>query len=272
VLPAALFEANPVGSPSLITPSQAADAAKVMWEQWESALVASDTRALTQLAAAGPLLAGTIDECALPSGRCVFETSPRPIMELHTIVPLQQVYPLYFLSEIRTMLYVDAANGLPVQEPWVELQILTKRTSQAPWQLRFDTGYNGANSSPPSLLPFDLAAAGPTVPPGPRELYNAEVTQSPPVPADRFLQLLAAYWQSYKDTGRAPTPNTFVADGYTSGVGSQFAQHRQGSVYAGHRDSFRFSADGSAGTGSSAPLAGIRSCVARCATAQRRSR
>jgi hypothetical protein len=248
VLPAALFRANPVGSPSLIAPSQAAEVAKAMWEQWEQALVSSNTRALSQLAVAGPLLAGTVDECALPRGRCVFETAPRPIMELHTIVPLQQAYPLFFLSEIETMQYVDAANGLPVQQPWIELQILTKASTDAPWRLQFDSGYNGVNGSVPLLLPFDLAAIGPTGEPGPRELYNPLAQQSPPVPVEQFLPLLAGYWQSFKDAGHAPAQSVFVSDGYTSGVGAQLAQQRQGSVYAGHRDTFQFGADPGAGT------------------------
>ena len=231
-LPAALFEANPAGSPSLVTPAQAADVAKAMWVQWETALVASNTRALTQLAA-GPLLTGKINECALPSGECVFEKSPRPIMELHTVVPLQQAYPLYFLSEVRTTEYVDTAGGLMDLEPWVELQVLVKQTAKAPWQLRFDTGYNSGDKSPPTLLFFNVTPDG----------YNPAPSQPTPAPVQRFLPLLAAYWQSFKDKGRAPAPSLFVDDGYTSGVGKQFAEHRTGTVYAGHRDTFRFGVD-----------------------------
>jgi hypothetical protein len=231
-LPAALFEANAPGSPSLVTPAQAADVAKAMWAQWESALVASDTRAMTELAA-GPLLTGKINECALPSGECVFEKLPRPIMEVHTVVPLQQAYPLYFLSEVRTTEYVDTASGLTAVEPWVELQVLVKQAADAHWQLRFDTGYNSANGSPPTLFTFNVTPDG----------YNPAPTQPTPVPVQRFLPLLAAYWQSFKDKGRAPVPTSFVDDGYTNGVGKQFAEHRTGTVYAGHRDTFRFGVD-----------------------------
>ncbi|HWJ30956.1 MAG TPA: hypothetical protein VNR59_01335, partial [Gaiellaceae bacterium] len=227
---------NPPGSPSLITPTQAADVAAAMWGQWESALVASNTRAMSQLAA-GPLLTGKIDECALPSGECVFEKSPRPIMELHTVVPLEQGYPLYFLSEIRTTQYVNTASGLTSLEPWIELQILVKQTEQASWRLRFDTGYNSGGNSPPTLFTFDFTPDG----------YNPAPTEPTPVPVGRFLPLLAAYWQSFKDKGRAPVPTPFVDDGYTSGVGKQFAEHRTGSVYAGHRDTFRFGADSQVG-------------------------
>jgi len=236
-LPPALFEANPPGSSSLITPAQTVDVAKTMWGLWETALVASDTRAMTQLAA-GPLLTGKINECALPSGECVFEKSPRPFTELHTIVPLQQTYPLYFLSEVRTTEYVDTASGLMDLEPWIELQVLVKQTAKTPWQLRFDTGYNSGNKSAPTLFFFNFTPDG----------YNPEPTQPPPVPVQRFLPLLAAYWQSFKEHGRAPSPNSFVDDGYTSGVGKQFAEHRAGTVYAGHRDTFRFGVDASVGS------------------------
>ncbi len=236
-LPATLFEANPPGSPSLITPAQAGDVAKAMWMQWEAALIASNTRAMSQLAA-GPLLTGKVNECALPSGECVYEKSPRPVTELHTVVPLQQAYPLYFLAEIRTTEYVDTASGLSAHEPWIELQILVKQTAHAPWQLRFDTGYNSGNASPPTLFTFNVTPDG----------YNPTPTQPTPVPVARFLPLLAAYWQSFKDRGRAPVPSSFVDDGYTSGVGKQFAEHRTGSVYAGHRDTFRFGVDPKVGS------------------------
>ncbi len=46
----------------------------------------------------------------------------------------------------------------------------------------------------------------------------------------------------------AATQSAFISNGYTSGVGAQLARNRQGSVYAGHRDSFRFSEDAGAGS------------------------
>src|ERR1043166_1324543 len=70
-LPRALFEAGRPGSSSLIGVAQARDVAAAMWNAWETALVASDTRALSQLISPGPMLAGTINNCAYPGGRCV---------------------------------------------------------------------------------------------------------------------------------------------------------------------------------------------------------
>lgn len=241
-LPPALFTANPAGSASLISPSQADDVVRAMWQLWESALVASDTRALSQLVVPGPMLKGTINTCALPNGHCVFETSPRPVLGLQTIVPLQRAYPLYFLAEVRTNEYVNTANGLVAKEAWMELQVLTKASAQTSWKLSFDSGYTNADGSTPPFLAFDLSAGGD------QEQYNPAVQRAPPVPASRFLPLLAAYWQSYKDTGRAPAKSAFVSAGYASAVGRQFAQNREGSVYAGHRDTFRFAYEPGAGT------------------------
>jgi hypothetical protein len=182
-----------------------------------------------------------MDDCALPSGRCVVETTPRPLLELHTIVPLQQSYPLDFLAEIRTTEYVNTSSGLTAHEPWVELQILTKQSAQAPWQLSFDSGYNGVGTAPPPLLAFDLAPAGPSTSTSGQELYNPIPQQAPPVPTARFLPLLAAYWQSYQDTKHTPAGTDFVRDGYTSGVGERLATRER--IYADHRENFRLSAD-----------------------------
>jgi hypothetical protein len=247
-LPRALFEAGRPGSSSLIRVVQAHDVATAMWNTWETALVGSNTRALSQLISPGRMLAGTVNNCAYPGGRCVYETEPRRIDDLKTIVPLQQSYPIYFLAEIRTTNHVTTPSGSVDVEPWMEIQILTKASSASAWRLSFDTGFNGVNGAAPPTLPFDLAPAGPTTPRGGRELYNPAPRRAAAVPANRFLALLAAYWQSYKDTGRAPARSAFVPNGYMSGVGERLAQQRQGSLYAGHRENFSFTADPRAGS------------------------
>jgi hypothetical protein len=236
-LPSALFAAEPAGSPTLVTFTEAGDVERAFWPLWQQALVDADTRALTQLAPAGAMLSGVINQCAGPRGRCTLDTSPPPLNYLRIAVPEQSAYPLYFLAEVQTIRYVDAANGLPVQEPWLELQVLTKASPQAPWQLSFDTGAGGSNGSAAPFVALDATQDG----------YNPVPQKSTVVPADRLLPLLAVYWQSFRETGRPPASTPFVSDGYTTGVGEQIARHRQNSIYAGNRERFHFAPNPAAG-------------------------
>lgn len=242
-LPSALFLANRPGSgaPLLVTSTQATQVATTMWQQWEAALVSDDTQALTQLISPGPTLQGTINACADPNGQCVAETQPRPINSLSTVVPVQDHYPLYFLAQIQTTNFATGLNGLAAWEPWVELQILTKKSPTSSWMLSFDTGYDAPGGGTPTLLPFNLVSAS-TLPGGSPGLINVAPVGVPPHPPGQYLSLLGAYWQSFADVGHAPRPSAFIDDGYTSGVGQNFARFPQGTLYAGHREDTSFGA------------------------------
>jgi hypothetical protein len=63
-----------------------------------------------------------------------------------------------------------------------------------------------------------------------------------------YLPLLAAYWQSYKDLGRAPNNAVFLPGGDSSGEGQNLAESREGSFYAGTRNTYKFAFDPRAGT------------------------
>jgi hypothetical protein len=245
-LPPTLYEANDPGSPALITPTQAQAVESTMWQLWETALVQSDTRALSELITPGPTLEGTINNCGLGSGGCVQETTPRAASAISVIVPLEGSYPIDFLAEVRTTQYVQGDNGLNVWEPWVEVQILTKMTATSPWQLSFDTGYDGVNAAAPPLLQFDLKPM--LLSNDESGQYNPKPEARSPVPASKFLPLLAKYWQGYKNTGHQPSSPFFVVNGYAAAQGQQLAMERQGALYAGHREYFSFSADPAAGT------------------------
>jgi hypothetical protein len=247
-LPPALFEAGAVGSGSLVTPAQAAAVVRALWQRWETALITSDTRALTQLVAQGPLLSAEISECVVASTRCVYETSPRPIRGIDVVVPLQHQYPIHFLAETETTDTINESDGLVGEQPWVELQILTKVSAQAPWKLSFDSGYSSATASAaPSFLPFAETPAGPTVAAGGQDLYNPPPQRPPPIAPNRFLQVYAAYLQSYKDTGHAPAHTMILPDGSSNGAGQQLASARQGSVYLGYRRHYQLTPDPGAG-------------------------
>jgi hypothetical protein len=237
-LPSSLFLANRPGpSPSpLITPSQSNVVATTMWKIWENAMVASDTRALAQLISPGPVLQGTLYNCAYPAGNCAPEKQPRPLQSLTTVVPVQHEYPIYFLAEIETKELVTGANGLSAWQPWVELQVLTKQSSSASWKLSFDTGYNAPGGAAAPLLPFEFSFASNQSGSG-YGPYNASPSLSSTVPATQYLQQLAMYWQSFADTGQAPSSSVFANDGDTSGFGQSLESfYPQGSLYAGSHE------------------------------------
>jgi hypothetical protein len=244
-IPGALFAANVPGSRALVTPAQSEAVATAMWQAWDKALIDDDTRALTQLISPGPMLQGTLNNCAYPVGKCVQETQVRPIQWLNTVVPVQTSYPIYFLAEIRTSQYVNGSNNLNSWQPWLELQILTKASPSSSWVLSFDTGYNAANGGSAGLLPFDEGG----FPDDPEALgdFNqddpADQTPSPPYPSAQFLSLLAAYWNSFAETGQAPKPSAFVDNGDTSGLGQALASFAEGTDFAGHRQYTSFSVD-----------------------------
>lgn len=241
-IPTALYDASPPGSSSLITPTEAGLVARAMWQAWEQSLVASDTRALTQLEAPGQMLAGTINDCSYPVGTCVQETKPRPIYQLVTVVPLQRSYPLYFLAEVKTKQYTSGNDGLGAWTPWVELQILTKASPSSYWRLSFDSGYSGRGiGATVSLLPFDSTEVESS--PGKVLFYNPSPYQNGPIPTSEYLGELTSYWQSFPVTGHAPSHTLITTD---EGFAEQLS--RQGSTYAGSRSYVHFSVEPSAGT------------------------
>ena len=249
-IPPELRLSNPAGSPTLVTPSQAREATIAMWGLWDNALISRNTTALTQLTPPGSLLNGELYNCAWPSGGCVAETRARPVNNVTAVVPVQRSYPIYFLAEVSTIQNISDVNSAPAPAhwvPWVELQILTKANASAPWQLSFDTGYNGTNNQLPPLVPFDLQSAPSTSSGTLPDLYNPPPTNPPSTPAPKFLSLLAQYYQSFKDTGNPPANDRFMVGGGADGYGSQLATTRQNNTSMGSRNHYDFSADPSAG-------------------------
>jgi hypothetical protein len=238
-LPSSLIEPDQAGSnPSpLVTSSQANVVAKTMWQLWENAMVTSDTRALAQLIAPGPMLQGTLNNCAFPAGTCAPETQPRPIDSLTTAVPIQHNFPIYFLAEIGTKELVTGDNNLSSWQPWQEVQILTKESPSDSWKLSFDSGYNAPGGSAAPALPIASAVV-----PGIQGTYNPAPSQPSPIATGQYLSQLGSYWQSFIDTGNGPSDSAFVNDGDTSGFGQQLATNPPGSIYAGSREWVSFSA------------------------------
>jgi hypothetical protein len=246
-LPPALTLSNPVGSATLVTPTQASAITATLWRVWEQALISRDTTALTQISAPGALLNGELYECAWPSLGCVPETTERPVNSVTTIVPVQQTYPIYFLAEVSTIQDIANLDGPAHWVPWVELQVLTKASASAPWRLSFDTGYDGTDDRTPPLLPFELQPLAASTSSPQADQYNGQPAPAVSTPAPAFLSLLAQYYQSFKDTGRPPPGSQFAAGGAADGYGSQLATNPQDNVALGSRNHYDFTADPGAG-------------------------
>jgi hypothetical protein len=214
VLPPTLYLANAPGSQPLISANDSQTVATVMWHLWENARVHGDTRALTQLVA-NPLRTSEVYQCA-----CALPPPVSPYFIL-TEVPLQQAYPLYFLSEIVTQYHVSSQSS---PQYGMELQILTKARPSAPWQLSLATGYDEANGSQPPPLSMNSVPVAPVPPSHISYSYNPPPNTPSIIPATQYLPMLAAYWQSWKTTGHVPANSVFVYDGGTSGFGAQIAE------------------------------------------------
>ena len=235
-LPSTFYVANaPESGQPLVTADQAESVATAMWSLWQRALVQDDTRALTQLVSPGFLLQGELYNCVWPNEGCVQQRTPFGTQSIVPVVPVQHTYPLYFMAEVTTKAYVQNNSGGPdTLKPWLELQILTKASPSAPWRLSFDSGYSAANGATPPLLPTDGAGLPCTSPQQDCLAFNPAPVHTPPVPADRYLSLLASYWQHWKVAKAAPRHTLFVKDGDTSGFGSSLAENPQDS--ANHYD------------------------------------
>ncbi|MGC2168001.1 MAG: hypothetical protein WA580_02760, partial [Acidimicrobiales bacterium] len=250
-LPSALYLSQTHGRGGLITAVQAMDVTRALWSAWQTAINDNDTRALTQLTSQGPVLNGTIYNCA-NTGECENPNLHPQMGNFQVVVPLQHSYPLYFLASIETTNEVGN-NGSPgTIQPWMYMNILTKSSPSKPWQLSFQTGYAGNKKHPLQFLSFATAAID--LKGGAVDSYNPVPSTPPPVPPTDFLSLLAQDWQSYKDVGHAPANSKFAAG--ASENAAKYAQGRNGSMYVGHRETYRFSADPAAGTWTFAMLGG----------------
>jgi hypothetical protein len=216
-----------------------------MWNDWQTAINDNDTRALAQLASPGPVLNGTIYNCA-DTGTCENPNLHPKMGIFMTVVPSQHSYPLYFLASIDTTNEVSNDGGPASIKPWMDVEILTKSSSSTPWQLSFQTGYTGTKRFALPFLNFDDAnivlSTG-----RPVETYNPIPKTPSPAPPRDFISLLAAYWQSYKDLGHAPAHSNFEKGVFTSQDGIQYAENRNGSMFQGHRQNYQFTGDDAAG-------------------------
>ena len=143
------------------------------------------------------------------------------------VIPSTSGYPVSFLAEVATSEYSDdccVATG--TGDPAVELLVFTRQRAHAPWKISLVSAYLGGAES-------FLSASTPTQPAG-----DANVPDE-----------LAAYWQTWVDTGKEPVPgttdSTFTPGHWTTRLGARFAAEVRpgGALCTGCKAGMEFRAD-----------------------------
>lgn len=233
-LPPALYAADRPGSVRLVTTIQAAAVAAAMWSLRQAALADGDRAAIRQLDATG----GALEASDLAACGCSADNVPLHYSSLVTLVPSQAGYPIDFMAEYQTQtqLQPNFDSDSTYLGPWLVIEVLTKASPRASWRVAFASGFSNAFASA-NVIPFRLPpGAGP---------YDDVATIQPPVPVDQLPSLLAAYWQSFKDTGHAPASTPFLDGSDTSEFGDYIAQSPSGIPLPGTDAvaTFQYSAD-----------------------------
>lgn len=130
----------------------------------------------------------------------------------------------------RTLLAELTAADPSCQSGWTGLYllVLVRPTESQPWRIAEIASVCTPAQQPEQVLPSNIID-----PPPPTRL---------PIPAASIPKLIAAYWQSWVDTGGPPGRDVFDPGPWTTQLGGQLAsQDRQGSSYGpGIRQRYHF--------------------------------
>jgi hypothetical protein len=209
-----LFLGNQVAP--LVSPDQARAVVAAFWPLREDALNADDTARTDELESG---VAREYDDAVSFLDLQVYRGAPRKGLRrvrtysnLAVFVPRQEKYPITFMAQVQTGLYV-ANETAPAASPYVEMMVFRRDDAASHWKLVYDTGYQGTQLEAPASPSADGFAASPTTP-----SWIAVAS----VPG-----LLASYWQHWKDTGTPPPQTPFLPGYWTSERGPLIARDRQ---------------------------------------------
>jgi hypothetical protein len=200
-----------------VDPGEAANVVDALWLVRERALANTDMATIRELET-GPALewdAACYDGCQ--------PTSPRPMQKMQVFVPRQSTYPAYFLAEVLTI-----TNDLTV--PYVETMVFTRASTSLPWMLNFDTGYS---EIPTMSEQSEVDAQG----------FDAPAPSFTGVTVSDLPGELAAYWQTWKDTGAAPPGARFEGGTWTNEWGPYIYNYAQELTSEGLSEAATYSAD-----------------------------
>jgi len=183
----------------VVTPAQAKEITGTIFHLRAAALAAQDRPAFQQIDT------GVVLESDIPACGCLGERFGA-ITDMSVFVPRQTSYPASFMAEVAT---TNAGT------PSIENVVVVRNSAADSWRLAVEN----VVTFPSGQLHLDapVADAGG---------YDAAPTASPAASATLFRQL-ATYWQSWKNTGAAPSPSPFDSGAFTTGKGAELAAHPQ---------------------------------------------
>jgi hypothetical protein len=184
----------------VVTPLQAAAIVDTLWNARAAAFTTHDAAYMAEFET-GPALESDEVTCG-----CTYRAVRGPMLAESVLVPRQTAYPAVFLAEVRTLLD---------NSPYLQYLIVERESATTPWMIVSDPG-------DPTRLVLDE----------PTTDADGFDTSTPPAAgrALRFPRELAAYWQTWTDTGHAPTDSPFAPGPYTTAAGKRLAKAPQGAL------------------------------------------
>ena len=217
----------------LLSAAGARAVAMSFWGRWQSALSRADVTAIRQMTVAGPVQDDFLLGCTYKHYAFFEPCTAEPFLGLSVVVPIETEYPLYFLAEFHTRSQFVKNYELDTSYLGgaLDLDVLVKAGPDAPWRLSFGGGEGSSNLTPPPFL-------------GATTMTHAGAEDGLDVPsltilhgaADAVPNLLAAYYQSWRDAGAAPAHTPVLSGPFTSTIGEVLATDGpQGAVSDGTR-------------------------------------
>ena len=191
-VPKQLFARSPEGSGPVIGRN---DAMKVALAVRDAHLRALEERQVADLAAVTSSFVEWSAVAETVRGQPVKRAPGVSVADVR--VPDVRFLPTCFLALLRW--HEDGRS-------WFRLQVFERQDEATPWKIAFSTFYGGAP------LPLGDGACDRSSPRG-------------------FHRQLAAYYQSWKDTGRAPSGTNIAAGAFSSMIGAEIAADRQDGDY-----------------------------------------
>jgi hypothetical protein len=201
-LPAALTLASSTPG-AVVLPAQAKVIFDSMWTLRQEAFRSGNPSFMAEFET-GPALEADEVTCG-----CLTRGPRGPIIHERLLVPKESSFPATFLGEATTTL-----NG----SPYVQYLIISRPSAAVPWKVVSDPGYGGtANLDKP-----ESGSGG----------FDGGAAASPLRAAAALPAKLAVYWQTWTDSGHAPTTTIFAPGRWTTDAGSTMAKAPQGAVAA----------------------------------------
>ena len=194
-LPPVLSAVNSDAS-AVVTPAEAKQIVAVLWSLRNEAFL-NHSAALMAEFESGPALESDEVTCG-----CTTRLPRGPIYGESLLIPRVRSFPAVFLAEVKTTL---------LGKPYVQYLIVARTSTSSPWMVASDPGEQASRTldqAKTDAVGFDIA----TSPPG-----------SALLPSE-----LAAYYQTWTNTGRALNSVRFASGPYTTGAGRDFGKYPQG--------------------------------------------